>query len=429
MARDPRGHGVVRRRPPWGSSVRRAADLRVIRKEDDDRRAARYGAPVQRLRRIIAWLRALDPWRFDAALGAFVAVEGQVELLLIDGPGGEELRVRFLLVVLGLGIALRRRWTLPAVALMVAAYVSIMASDRTISDNLLIPFFSLFIAGYTVGSRTRGWATAVGAAVIVAGMLAGLSIDAYDDNAGNYLFSLLVLVVGPLVIGRVVSDRVALARTLRERASGLERQREEMAQAAVLAERARIAGELHDVIAHALGAMVVQGGAARRLAQRDPARAREAFGAIEATGRDALTEMRALLGVLRREDEELALDPQPSLAHVSTLVRRSAAAGLPVDLTVEGERGQVPAGVDLVAYRVVQQALGGALDAGRAGRAQVRVRYGTDAVEVKITDDGPGTRALPGLRERVRLYGGELHAGARRDGGHAVRARLPVVAG
>jgi signal transduction histidine kinase len=400
----------------------------VILEDDDATSAARYGALVQRLRHAIAWLRGLDPWRFDAAVGALVAIEGQVELSLIDAPTDIELRVRLLLVVLGLGIALRRRWTLPAITVMVAAYSLIMVSDRSINDNLLVPFFSLYIAGYTVGSRTRGRETLIGALVIIVGTFTALALDPYNDNAGNVLFTMLVLVVGPLVVGRIVSDRVALARTLRERTAGLERQREEMAQAAVLAERARIAGELHDVIAHALGAMVVQGGAARRLAQRDPALAREAFGAIEATGRDALTEMRALLGVLRREDEELALDPQPSLAHVSTLIRRSAAAGLPVDLDVEGDRGAVPAGVDLVGYRIVQEALGGALQGGSAGRAAVRVRYGRDAVEVEVTDDGADPRALPGLRERVTLYGGELHSGTRRHGGHAVRARLPVVA-
>jgi signal transduction histidine kinase len=400
----------------------------VIREDDDATSAGRYGALVQRLRDAIAWLRGLDPWRFDLAVGAFVAIEGQVELSLIDAPSDQLLRARLLIVIIGLAIAVRRRWTLPAVAVLSAAYALLLSSDQAINDNLLVPFFSLFIAGYTVGSRTRGRETVIGALLVVAGTLLTQTFDPYDDNTGNVLFGILVIDVGPIAIGRVVSDRVALARTLRERTAGLERQREETAEAAVLAERSRIAGELHDVIAHALGAMVVQGGAARRMAERDPQQAREAFGAIEATGRDALTEMRALLGVLRREDEELALDPQPSLTHLSTLVRRSNAAGLPVELDVEGERTDVPAGVDLVAYRIVQEALGGALQGGSAARAEVRVRYARDAVEVEVTDDGADARTLPGLRERVSLYGGELHSGTRRRGGHAIRARLPLVA-
>jgi signal transduction histidine kinase len=382
---------------------------------------------VQTARRVITWLRALDPWRLDLAVGAFIAIEGQIELSLLDAPPDDVLRARLLIVVIGLAVAVRRRWTLPAVTVLAAAYAVLLSTDQAINDNLLVPFFSLFIAGYTVGSRTRGRETVIGSLIVVTGTLLTQFLDPYDDNVGNVVFGVLVLDVGPIVIGRVVSDRVALARTLRERAAGLQRQREEMAEAAVLAERARIAGELHDVIAHALGAMVVQGGAARRLAERDPQRAREALRAIEATGRDALTEMRALLGVLRREDEELALDPQPSLVHLSTLIRRSTAAGLPVELDVEGERAEVPAGVDLVAYRIVQEALGGALQGGSAGRAAVRVRYGRDAVEVEVTDDGADPRTLPGLRERVTLYGGELHSGPRRRGGHAIRARLPLV--
>jgi signal transduction histidine kinase len=196
----------------------------------------------------------------------------------------------------------------------------------------------------------------------------------------------------------------------------------------MLEERTRIAGELHDVVAHALSAMVVQASAARRLVPRDPERAQAAFASVEVTGRDALTEIRSLLGVLRREDEDLALAPQPSLAHVSSLVKRTAAAGLPVDLHVEGDARPLPAGIDLTAYRVLQAALGGALEHGGAGRAEVTVRYGAERVEVEVFDDGSGdgdARLLLGARERVALYGGDLESGPS-AGGHSVRARLPV---
>jgi len=148
---------------------------------------------------------------------------------------------------------------------------------------------------------------------------------------------------------------------------------------------------------------------------------------VETSGREALTEIRRLLGVLRRDDEELALAPQPSLRHVNTLVKRLEAAGLPVELGVEGEQRDLPIGIDLTAYRVVQEALGGALEHGHAGRAEVKLRYGPDHVELVVADDGEAPdRPLMGIRERVTLSGGQLRAGARRDGGHVVRARLPL---
>jgi signal transduction histidine kinase len=173
--------------------------------------------------------------------------------------------------------------------------------------------------------------------------------------------------------------------------------------------------------------MVVQAGAARRRAAADPSQVRAAFEAVEGTGREALTEIRRLLGVLRRDDEELALAPQPSLAHVSGLVRRARLAGLEVHLRIEGDVRPLPAGVDLTAYRVVQLALRSAANGAGAGRADVRVRYGGDDVVVEVRDDGGRVvRPLPGVRERVVLYGGELHAGVRRGGGHGVRARLPL---
>jgi signal transduction histidine kinase len=193
-------------------------------------------------------------------------------------------------------------------------------------------------------------------------------------------------------------------------------------------ERTRIAGELHDVVAHALSAMTVQATVARRLALTRPEPAREAFGAIETAGREALDELRRLLGVLRREDAALTLAPQPSMRHVRSLARRVTASGLPVTLLVEGAELELPAGVDVTAYRVVQDALAAAVEQGRAGRAEVRVRFGSDAVEVEVRDDGrsPDPRPLLGMRERVALHGGSLTALPRPEGGHVVRAELPL---
>jgi len=179
--------------------------------------------------------------------------------------------------------------------------------------------------------------------------------------------------------------------------------------------------------------IVVQARGGRRSLATQPEDAREAFDSIEATGREALAEMRRLLGMLRRGDEELALAPQPSLRHLGTLVAQIREAGLPVEVLVEGEAAALPPGVDLSAYRIVQEALTNALKHAGPATARVVVRYGAEDLEVDVLDtgrrpaggDGVG-HGLLGMRERVTLFGGELEAGHRREGGFAVRARLPL---
>jgi signal transduction histidine kinase len=238
----------------------------------------------------------------------------------------------------------------------------------------------------------------------------------------------VAIVVGaPLLIGMTLRSRGRTAQALSEKAHRAEAERARMAAEAVEAERNRVAGELHDVVAHALSAMVIQASAARRTVVSNPAAASGAFAAVEHSGRDALAEIRSLLGVLRLKDDELALAPQPSLAHVESLVARVRAAGLPVTLHVEGERRPLPAGADLTAFRAVQEALGEAMTRGGAAAAEVRVVFAPGEVQLEVSDDGPaGDRPLLGMRERVTLYGGELRATARRRGGHVVRVRLPA---
>jgi signal transduction histidine kinase len=324
-------------------------------------------------------------------------------------------------------LAIRRRLPVVATLAGMLIFAAYPALDELYTDNLVSPFFIALLLIYGIGRHLEGrlvWALGAYTSGVMSLFTA---LEGTDDTVGNYLLTIGGLVVCPILIGRVIRSRAQLNRALREKAQRLERDRADRAAAAALEERTRIAGELHDVVAHALSAMVVQASGARRLAERDPGRAADAFLAVETSGREALTEIRRLLGVLRREDEELALAPQPSLRHVSSLVRRIEAAGLPVELGVEGEERELPIGIDLTAYRVVQEALGGALEHGHAGRAQVRLRYGADHVELEVADDGEAPdRPLLGIRERVTLSGGQLRAGARREGGHVVSARLPL---
>jgi signal transduction histidine kinase len=236
------------------------------------------------------------------------------------------------------------------------------------------------------------------------------------------------------LIAYVLRQRANRAGELEGRARRLASDREQRARTAVVEERTRIARDLHDVIAHSVSLMTVQAGAARLVLPDDPVRAREPLLAVEETGREALAEMRRLFGIVRGDEGEAALAPQPGLARLGALREQAGKAGLPVELEIEGAPRTLPPGVDLTAYRIVQEALTNARKHG-GGRAQVTIRYGREALDVEIRNDERRTRVakeaghgLVGMRERVSLYGGELDAGPQRGGGYAVRARLPVEA-
>jgi signal transduction histidine kinase len=250
----------------------------------------------------------------------------------------------------------------------------------------------------------------------------------WSDFLGVALLFTIVWLAS-FAIGRKLEQAAAAE----ERAAQLESAREAEARAAVAEERARIARELHDVVGHSVSVMTVQASAVRRRLNPDQEQEREALEIVEQTGREALAEMRRLVGVLRRPEEAPALAPQPSLEHLDRLVSQARESGLPVELTVEGDPAQLPPGVDLTAYRLVQEGLTNAIKHARASKAVVVVRYGENEVEVSVMDDGPGGgdgegggHGLVGMRERVAVYGGELEAGPRAEGGYALRARLPV---
>jgi signal transduction histidine kinase len=246
-----------------------------------------------------------------------------------------------------------------------------------------------------------------------------------------------------LLAAILIRARRAFARAAEERGWLLERERESAARSAVDAERARIATELHDIVSHNVSVMVVQAGAARRVLGTEPGQAEAALLAVESAGRDTMTELRHLLGVLAPAadmDDGTDASPQPSLSRLGPLIDRIAFAGLPVEVRISGEPRPLPTGVDLTAYRIIQEALTNALKHGDGQLAEVTVRYADRYLRVEVLNSGPSVltgrpaapsngsegRGLLGLRQRVAVFGGDLDARRRLGGGFRVRARIPL---
>jgi len=411
-------------------------DAGTVPRDDDGARARGYARPAMVAKELLTRLRAMDRDRLDLVLGVAFGVEMQLEALLVPLSGGDLVVVRLLLAALAVAFVLRRRRPLASLVAAQAVFVGVQTYDRDVTNALYVPLFLVLFLNVSAAMHTDGrrfWAVP---AITLSGGGVGVLADDYDSTIGDALWITIIFTGLTAAVGRMLRNRFRLQLALEAKRARTERERLDRIEAAAVEERERIAGELHDIISHGLSGMVVQASAARRLAERgaagDPDAARAAFAAVEASGRESLAELRRLLGVLRREDEDLALAPTPSLAHVDALVARVRAAGLPVDVRLDGAPVALPAGVDLTAYRVVQEALREALEEGRAGRAAVRVRYEDGAVVVEVRDDGHGEaapgRRLLGMRERVQLVGGELDVGVPREGGHRLRARLPFEA-
>jgi signal transduction histidine kinase len=328
-------------------------------------------------------------------------------------------------------LLLRRRFPIGAPTFALLSIATAVAIDPKGNNHLNFPFFCALASVFVFGGLFERRKAYAGGLISLAVLLFVATVLP-NRSVGNYL--------GPLVIfsavwaaGFFLSSRTQQIAEAAERAERAERAREEEARAAVAEERARIARELHDVVGHSVSVMTVQAAAARRLLLPEQERERQALLVVEHTGREALAEMRRLVGVLRRPEEAPALAPQPSLNHVDKLVAQARDAGLPVELHVEGTPVQLPAGVDLTAYRLVQEGLTNAVKHAKAEHAEVLVRYSDGQVEITVSDDGRGGgngdgggHGLVGMRERVSVYGGELEAGPRPEGGYALRARLPV---
>ena len=392
-----------------------------------------FGAgTVTRIKRLRSLYRSLDPVRVDAVFAAVLLVAGVLAALF----GEDKARGAQLISMVGVTVpvAFRRRRPIAAVLTMALALLLATALGGAPTQATgIVALIALVSGAYMLGARTQGRVLAAGTIALIVALAADAIVEESQTVSALLFFTFFVVGL-PVAAGQATRSRAQLADELADRAVALERAREGEAQAAVQEERARIARELHDVVAHDVSVMVVQAAAAKRIVEREPDRAEEAIVSIEGTGREALAEMRRLLGVLRRGEEDLALAPQPSLTRVDALLARTRAAGLDVALERSGDDAPLPAGVDLAAYRVVQEALANVVRHAGAEHATVRLTYDPRAVVVEVVDDGRGAangggkagHGLIGLRERVDLYGGDFEAGPRAEGGFGVRARLPV---
>lgn len=391
------------------------------------RRAGTVGA-VNRLASIRARIAAVDPLWKDGAIALGFIVAGLVEVALTDAHGESRVLTGLLSLLLFSALAWRRR----APELMAVAFGAVLVAAGLIGDNFLLdntnaPFVAVLFVLYSVGRYAEDrWLWPVLALLIVAMLVSiALSDDGLVASDIGWIFFNFGL---PVLAGRALRSRSLLQRELREKAERAEGERAERARRAIEAERDRIASELQAAVANGVSAMVVQAEAVPRLlAGGDPGRASESLAVIEETGRDALSEMRRLLGVLRRDGEGAALAPQPGLGRLAALVERQRERGLEIDLRVEGAGRDLPAGVDLTAYRVVEDALEAAVEQ-RATRAGVLVRYLERDLQLEVRDDrsGGASSRLPGLRDRVGLYGGYLSAGRENGAGFRLRVRLPL---
>jgi signal transduction histidine kinase len=372
-------------------------------------------------------------WRtLDRLLVAALIAIATVDLATnskAEGPLGISLAI-----MIGVALSFLWRRSRPFVTVLCTlGGLLVMAIWLTPPPDMFTAVLVLVTAGYAAGRHTTEresrFALALGITVIVV-----LSII-FDPN--DIFFPVTFFWIIPWLAGRTIRHQTMLARELAEKAERAQHAREEDERRAIAIERSRIARELHDVLAHNLSVMVVQAAAGRRVLERQPERAIEAAELIERTGREALVELRHLFGPVRRGEGEDLSGP-PSVARVDELARRAREAGLRVELRVSGDPVALPAGIDLTAYRIVQEALTNTLKHAGKARATVTVSYEPNELVLSIEDDGVGLRdgyelseaggghGIVGMRERAALYGGLVQAGRGRGGGFAVRARLPT---
>jgi signal transduction histidine kinase len=364
-----------------------------------------------------------------------LTIAGMLELVVgRDSPGAPPTTLWIAIptvAVLVLPLLARRRFPFAA-----PAYYWLLAAAISFGDGVLLAFIgSLSIVGlasaFLLGNLKDPLKAGVGLIIV----LVGIVIVVYNipgETASDLVFIPLRFVVA-WVAGYALRERAEQAEAAEERATHAEREREAAARIAVAEERARIARELHDIVAHAVSVMVLQVGAVRHKLPDSLAEDRDALRGVERAGRRALAEMRRLLAAMRREGDEAELVPQPGLDGLGSLLDEIGRAGLPVELHVDGTPFPLPRGVDLSAYRIVQEGLTNALKHAHASDADVTVRYRPDELEIEVRDNGAGTatsdglgHGLVGVRERVKIYGGTMSAGTASNGGFVLSTSLPL---
>lgn len=387
-------------------------------------------APAQDLRR----------WRWDAALAVVLLAAGLSDLFggALDGvyPHSSWAHLPFV-VLTSLTLVTRRRW--PLVTLITFAVVQtvwfwvLFPPDQ---QPPLVPFVQLLVVVYTAGAYTEGRAARAALVVVALGLVSDLPTVLAGKPVGQVAGADVALLVA-FTFGLVFAGLRHRADEQEQRAVRAERERLEVAERAAAEERARIARELHDVISHDVSLIVLRASVERRVHEGDDATA-QALASIESTGREALTELRRMLGVLRRHGGEAPLEPQPGMAQLPDLVEQTRAAGQPVDLVVHGDPVAVPPGLDIAAYRIVQEALTNVTKHAVGAPVTATVRYGRGSLDIEVVNGAAGTErdpapargghGLAGMRERVALFGGSLEASPDDDGGFRLRASLPLAA-
>lgn len=361
----------------------------------------------------------------------FVSAQAQIWMSpAVDSWGGRS-ALAVLATAFTLPLLVARRH--PLVVLLVILAASWAAGWLELA--LGQPWFASLLAVFALGAHATLRSSGIGMTAVAAGVL---SLDLPRLQRGAAIDEVLpawFIIAGTWGLGRWMQNRRRDHADLVARAEALERDREQATRAAVTYERARIARELHDMVAHSLAVIVLQAQAAERVLDTDRVGARKALGSIESVGRQGLGELRRLLEVLLVTDDADPLAPRPSLQHLDQLVEHVREAGLPVEVTVDGEPRPLPPGIDLSAYRIVQEALTNTLKHAGPARAVVGLSFRPQALEVRVTDDGTGGQSpavaarighgLIGMRERVALYGGTLDTGHQATGGFSVLARLP----
>jgi signal transduction histidine kinase len=369
-------------------------------------------------------LRGLDPRLMDGLLAVALSVGACLQLLSLQ----PESYLKLIPVTFTcLPLVMRRRHPIGAHATQVAAAIATQQEPVTLS------LVALFIGIYSVAVYSR-WRRQFLIWLVVGAAWLGIAFPESSPSMPSWAL-MLVVGMGVWLAGNSVRERQQRVDLLEERAITLQRERALSMRVARADERQRIARELHDVVAHSVSVMVVQAGAARTMLTRQPSQAAESLLAVEASGREALSELRNMLGLLTEVEPEPELAPQPGLEQLDALVARFNQAGVPVDVRVDGSRPQeLSPGLDLTAYRIIQEALTNTLKHANGATAEVHIEYGAHDLCVEVVDSG-GTmltesggsgRGLLGMRERVAVYGGQLNAGKRPEGGFAVRALLPV---